>query len=279
MRLHPIKLAAALCVTAGACGTSLVGPIEPSDVSMTVLVHGGLTGSVYSIRLDGATGEVRGIQCSGVLCDFQPDAVVLRVSGQQVAALAARVEHAGVLQHDGRDFGEECCDIGAMQFDYRRGSLSGSFEGTTTRIPEGLLRATRPVAALADRIVPMLIDTPGAPDDWPANPYALGDVSVNGMLVSTVVSYGGGCESHSFDLVGSGIFLESDPVLMDAFLAHDAFGDLCEAYPTETRRFDITPLRAAFEASYGRVSEPTTVVLRLAVPGQEDPELIEVVFD
>ncbi|MEM7414277.1 MAG: hypothetical protein AAF389_02205 [Gemmatimonadota bacterium] len=279
MRSHlPRTLAAAMCLAVVSCeGTSLLGPIEPSDVSMTVSAAGGLTGSAYSLRVDGETGDVSGIECQGVLCDFQPDELILRISKGQVAALAVRLEQAGVLQHDGRDFGDECCDIGSFEFDYRRGDLSGSFEGTTTRIPEGLVRAITPVAGLANRVVPMLIDSANPPAEWPDDTYALGDVSVEGTIVDLEVSFGGGCEAHTFDLVGLGASLDSSPAEIDAIVSHDAFGDACEAYLTETRRFETTPLRTLFETVYGPITETTPIVIRLAVPGQEEPVLIEVV--
>jgi hypothetical protein len=45
--------------------------------------------------------------------------------------------------------------------------------------------------------------------------------------------------------------MESFPVQVAARLAHDADGDPCRALLTSTLRFDLSPLRGHFEASYG----------------------------
>jgi hypothetical protein len=91
--------------------------------------------------------------------------------------------------------------------------------------------------------------------------FDLGSVSVTEDTLSVQVSYSGGCAPHYFRLCYEPYFLESEPVQSTLRLQHDAQGDPCEAYPTETREFDLTPLREAWRAAYG--GESGTIILRL----------------
>ena len=75
------------------------------------------------------------------------------------------------------------------------------------------------------------------------------------------MSYSGGCASHYFRLCYDSAFLESFPVQANLRLEHDSQGDMCEAYPTETRQFDLRPLADAYRAAYR--TENGTVILRL----------------
>lgn len=64
------------------------------------------------------------------------------------------------------------------------------------------------------------------------------------------VGYGGGCEEHVITACWDGTFMESDPVQARIILEHDANGDMCEAYISETLTFDLTPMREAYESGY-----------------------------
>ena len=58
------------------------------------------------------------------------------------------------------------------------------------------------------------------------------------------VKYSGGCKDHSFDLYLLRSWCATPPVPPPTLLiGHDAKGDMCEAYITETLSFDLTPLR------------------------------------
>lgn len=102
--------------------------------------------------------------------------------------------------------------------------------------------------------------------DYGDDPYEVNSAAIDGDRLTISVSFAGGCRSHVFTLVISKSFTESDPVQLSAVLAHDANGDTCEAYPTESRVFDLALVRTRYRQFYGPGSG--TVVLRIAgVPG------------
>ena len=70
------------------------------------------------------------------------------------------------------------------------------------------------------------------------DPYEVNSAAIDGHRLTIEVSYSGGCRRHDFTLVISKSFRESDLVQLPAALAHDANGDTCEAYPTESRVFE-----------------------------------------
>ncbi len=71
-----------------------------------------------------------------------------------------------------------------------------------------------------------------------------------------------GCRRHDFTLVISKSFRESDPVQLPAVLAHNANGDLCEAWLTESHVFDLALVRTRYQQLYG--PGPGKVDLRIA---------------
>ena len=93
------------------------------------------------------------------------------------------------------------------------------------------------------------------------DPYIVNSVAVAGHRLTIEVSYAGGCRNHAFTLVISTSFGESDPVQLPAVLAHDANGDACEAWLTESHSFDLALVRARYRQFYG--PGPGTVVLRI----------------
>ena len=116
---------------------------------------------------------------------------------------------------------------------------------------------------------------PGAPEsnvviddgrDWADDPYVLNSAAIDGHRLIIEVSYGGGCQRHDFTLVLSTTFLESDPVQLPAALAHDANGDACEAWLTESLDFDLALVRTHYQQAYGPSGR---VVLQIpGVPGR-----------
>ena len=75
------------------------------------------------------------------------------------------------------------------------------------------------------------------------------------------MSYSGGCEDHDFILVAADAFMESHPVQLAVAVAHDAHGDRCRAYLTETYGFDLTPVKTLYQEAYQE--DAGTIVLRL----------------
>ena len=104
--------------------------------------------------------------------------------------------------------------------------------------------------------------------DWGDDPYVVNAAAVEGHQLTIEVSFGGGCRRHDFTLVISKSFRESDPVQLPAVLAHDANGDTCQAYPTESHVFDLALVRNRYRQFYG--PGPGKIVLRIAgVPGDD----------
>ena len=91
--------------------------------------------------------------------------------------------------------------------------------------------------------------------------YVVNSAAVDGDRLTLSVSYSGGCRHHVFTLVISKSFRESDPVQLPAELAHEANGDPCEAWPTESLRFDLGLVRTRYLQFYG--PGPGKVVLRI----------------
>ena len=86
-------------------------------------------------------------------------------------------------------------------------------------------------------------------------------VIVDDALFLTL-SYSGGCARHDFTLVADSRLRGSDPVRLVLFLAHDANGDRCRAYPTESYRFDLAPVRTLYNQAYGSSEGVVRLVLR-----------------
>ena len=71
--------------------------------------------------------------------------------------------------------------------------------------------------------------------------------------------------------------MESNPVQVNALLAHDDDDDPCDAVVSQRRTFDLTPFLEAYEEAYGPVTSPRpTIILRLTAPGPGEPRSIEV---
>lgn len=81
--------------------------------------------------------------------------------------------------------------------------------------------------------------------------FELTDVRVDGDTLHADVGYSGGCQPHYFRLCYDPAFRESYPVQVSLRLEHDAQMDPCEAYASETRSFDLSPLAAAYASGYG----------------------------
>ena len=95
-----------------------------------------------------------------------------------------------------------------------------------------------------------------------SDPFRLDSAAVKDDMLTTVVSYSGGCRNHEFTLVAPRSFQEpAGSVQLAIILFHDANGDPCEAYPSEQLRFDLRPIRRLYQESYSKVSG--TVYLRL----------------
>ena len=104
--------------------------------------------------------------------------------------------------------------------------------------------------------------------------FDLNAAAVSGNILTVNVSFSGGCRYHVFVLTAAGAFRESDPVQLPMVLTHDDNGDTCQAYPTEDRRFDLTPIKERYRAAYGLDSGSVRLLLQPA-PGTDQPLVYE----
>lgn len=122
-----------------------------------------------------------------------------------------------------------------------------------------MARSSRPVwraliagaalLAACDRPLPEPFSTCSTAD---GDPFEVDGVSITGDVLTVDVGYGGGCEDHDFVVCWpEPAFMESDPVQARLELYHDAHDDTCDAFLTEARTFDLTPLRDAWIDAYG----------------------------
>lgn len=86
----------------------------------------------------------------------------------------------------------------------------------------------------------------------PRDALTIAAASLNGNTLTVELGYSGGCAEHLLGLCYTGEWMESDPVQINAYVAHDSMGDPCDAYPVETREFDLQPLAQAYEELYNR---------------------------
>jgi len=79
----------------------------------------------------------------------------------------------------------------------------------------------------------------------------ISDISVKGNVISINVSYSGGCNDHTFQLIGSENISKSLPPLRTIQLVHNANGDACRKLEERTLEFDISDL--AYKQESGSV--------------------------
>ena len=111
----------------------------------------------------------------------------------------------------------------------------------------------------------------GSTADLQSDPFALNSASVTGNVLTISVSYSGGCRSHEFVLTVAESFQESSPVQLPMVLTHEDNDDPCEAYPTEQRRFDLTPVKERYQAAYGQDSGTVLLLLQPLPPAADRP--------
>jgi hypothetical protein len=93
-------------------------------------------------------------------------------------------------------------------------------------------------------------------DDVPEN------LSVDGDVLSVIVSYGGGCERHYFEMCWpEPSFMESEPVQVNLEIWHGGTPDMCDAYLTETLEFELDLLQQSWKDQYGE--GPGTITINL----------------
>lgn len=74
------------------------------------------------------------------------------------------------------------------------------------------------------------------------NPFNILDFRIDGDSALITVSYAGGCNKHTFEIIWSETYAESYPPQTNLLVIHDAHGDACKALITETLSFDLARL-------------------------------------
>jgi hypothetical protein len=83
----------------------------------------------------------------------------------------------------------------------------------------------------------------------PMDGYQLGEaMSIEASILQVSVSYGGGCEEHTFAACWDGAISDAIPSSLNLTLAHDAHDDRCDAFVTRDLFIDISALPAGFGA-------------------------------
>ena len=67
------------------------------------------------------------------------------------------------------------------------------------------------------------------------------------------ISYGGGCEDHIFRLISTS-FMESYPVQVNVLLSHEDNNDPCDMWITESKHYNISPLKLSYKKYYNNDS-------------------------
>ena len=98
---------------------------------------------------------------------------------------------------------------------------------------------------------------------WPSDQVTIQGFTIRGDSLELAVTFGGGCRDHQFLLLSDAAWMESYPVQVAVKLAHDANGDNCKALLSRVLRFDLSPLKAAYAASY----QSATGVMKLNIRG------------
>ena len=108
----------------------------------------------------------------------------------------------------------------------------------------------------------VITDNTGSPP-WPADPVTIVSAVVKGDTLELWANYGGGCRAQSFLLLSDAAWMESYPVQVGVRLSRDAQGDNCKALLSRMLRFDLAPLKAAYNEAY----QTSTGIIRLNIRG------------
>ena len=116
----------------------------------------------------------------------------------------------------------------------------------------------------------MVIITDLPPELIQLHRFDLDGLSIYGDILTVTVQYSGGCEDHDLLMFMSpDSFLESHPVQANLYIRHDDNDDACDAWITETIRFDMRPVRDLYNQMY---DSGNTVVLNVFEYFEETPQ-------
>ena len=82
------------------------------------------------------------------------------------------------------------------------------------------------------------------------DPYSIEGAKIQGDILVVEVTYSGGCVEHSFGAC-FGSFMESEPVQAGVVIGHLENNDPCDATVNEALAVKLSPLKKAYQESYG----------------------------
>ncbi|MGH7469241.1 MAG: hypothetical protein ACRENP_14895 [Longimicrobiales bacterium] len=123
----------------------------------------------------------------------------------------------------------------------------------------------------ADTAGSIRVDFTTQPGRWHADQLVIDSASIASDVLHVHVHHGGGCARHAYAAVAYNGWLESNPVQVGAFLAHNANRDPCDALLNAHLRFDLVPLRDAYRKSYGPAAAELVIQLAEAFPWNHGP--------
>jgi hypothetical protein len=83
------------------------------------------------------------------------------------------------------------------------------------------------------------------------------NASINGDILTMIVSYSGGCKEHVFNAHATKIYMKSMPPQIGLMIEHINNEDNCRSIVTDTLLFNLTPIR------YPGNEKDYTVIVRL----------------
>lgn len=123
-------------------------------------------------------------------------------------------------------------------------------------------------------IIPLTVVTHLDPHAWEMDPLTLDSAKAIGDILHLGVTFGGGCGEHTFHVVVSSLFMESDPVQASALLSHNDHDDPCDALLHRDLKTGLTQMKEVWQKAYLRSSGTIILQIRLSdtlvVPVQYD---------
>jgi hypothetical protein len=236
------------------------------DVQIRFHISGGIAGIDYALLVDGSSGSVLGESCSNG-CSFDAGDTLLGVADDQIQDWGDRLLAAGILALDGTDYGTGCCDRFHVELSYTDGLGTTSIRGLADLMPPAIQSVVNELAGLVSETLSIIVDPALHVPALPADPVQILGASIAGSLLSVDLEFSGGCTTHAFALFLSQEWMESFPVQIVAFLAHDDRDDACDGIVRRTVRFRLQPLEQAYVAAYpGEAPGERRVVLHVVAP-------------
>jgi hypothetical protein len=146
-------------------------------------------------------------------------------------------------------------------------NIRGLFRLAAVAAAVGAANCTDPAGpyVAADSVGRVRVALGSSPTQWRTDAMQIDSARAEADTLVVHVTHGGGCAAHEYAAIAWNGWLESHPVQVGTLIAHDGHDDPCDALISARLRFDLTPLKQAYWASYGTGS--AVLILRLATSG------------